>query len=151
MNSGVGRRFQRYAKFPLQLAAASPWLTTTVITRRDEGHDCRGARAFPDRRLMLAFQPHRYSRTRDCFEDFVAVLNGVDALVLAEVLAPVSRRWLAATVVRCACARVAGKIEPSLSMISPTCRKPFWIAARDGDGGDYDGAPVRLAAYRSSW
>lgn len=40
--------------------------------------------AFPGRRLMLAFQPHRYSRTRDCFEDFIGVLNGVDVLALAE-------------------------------------------------------------------
>ena len=41
--------------------------------------------AFPDRRLVLAFQPHRYTRTRDCFEDFVRVLSTVDALLLAEV------------------------------------------------------------------
>jgi UDP-N-acetylmuramate--alanine ligase len=43
--------------------------------------------AFPGRRLVLAFQPHRYTRTRDCFEDFVRVLSGVDALLLAEVYA----------------------------------------------------------------
>ena len=41
--------------------------------------------AFPGRRLVLAFQPHRFTRTRDCFEDFVKVLSGVDALVLADV------------------------------------------------------------------
>ena len=43
--------------------------------------------AFAGRRLVLAFQPHRYTRTRDLFEDFVKVLCGVDALVLAEVYA----------------------------------------------------------------
>ena len=42
---------------------------------------------WPDRRLVLAFQPHRYSRTRDCFEDFTMVLSEVDALVLLEVYA----------------------------------------------------------------
>ena len=43
--------------------------------------------AFPGRRLVLAFQPHRFTRTRDLFEDFVRVLCGVDALLLAEVYA----------------------------------------------------------------
>ena len=43
--------------------------------------------AFPGRRLVLAFQPHRYTRTRDCFEDFIKVLGTVDALVLADVYA----------------------------------------------------------------
>ena len=41
--------------------------------------------AWPEKRLVVAFQPHRYTRTRDCFEDFVKVLSGVDVLVLAEV------------------------------------------------------------------
>jgi UDP-N-acetylmuramate--alanine ligase len=41
--------------------------------------------AFPGRRLVLAFQPHRYTRTRDCFADFVAVLKGFDAVLLTEV------------------------------------------------------------------
>ena len=43
--------------------------------------------AFPDRRLLLVFQPHRYTRTRDLFEDFVKVLSTVDALLLSEVYA----------------------------------------------------------------
>ena len=43
--------------------------------------------AFPGRRLVLAFQPHRYTRTRDLFEDFVKILSGVDTLLLAEVYA----------------------------------------------------------------
>jgi UDP-N-acetylmuramate--alanine ligase len=43
--------------------------------------------AFPDKRLLLSFQPHRFTRTRDLFEDFVKVLSGVDALALAEVYA----------------------------------------------------------------
>ena len=69
--------------------------------------------AFPERRLVLAFQPHRYTRTRDLFEDFVGVLSTVDALLLAEVYpageAPIvaaDGRALARAV------RVAGKVEP---------------------------------------
>lgn len=83
---GVGRRFQRYGEVELQSGG-----NFTLID--DYGHHpvemaatlaaVRGA--FPGRRLVLAFQPHRYTRTRDLFEDFVKVLCSVDALVLAEV------------------------------------------------------------------
>ena len=85
---GVGRRFQRYGEITLQGGGSF-----TLID--DYGHHpvemaatlaaVRGA--FPGRRLVLAFQPHRYTRTRDLFEDFVKVLCGVDALLLAEVYA----------------------------------------------------------------
>jgi UDP-N-acetylmuramate--alanine ligase len=69
--------------------------------------------AFPGRRLLLAFQPHRFSRTRDCFEDFVKVLSGVDALVLAEVYAAGELPIVAADGRALARAlRVAGKVEP---------------------------------------
>jgi UDP-N-acetylmuramate--alanine ligase len=84
---GVGRRFQHYGEIKLQTGSF------TLID--DYGHHpvemaatlaaVRGA--FPGRRLVLAFQPHRYTRTRDLFEDFVKVLCGVDALLLAEVYA----------------------------------------------------------------
>ena len=85
---GVGRRFQRYGEIALPDGGSF-----TLID--DYGHHpvemratleaVRGA--FSGRRLVLAFQPHRYTRTRDLFEDFVKVLCGVDALVLAEVYA----------------------------------------------------------------
>ena len=85
---GVGRRFQRYGEVSLPGGG-----TATLID--DYGHHpaemaatlaaVRGA--FPDKRLLLAFQPHRYTRTRDLFEDFVKVLSSVDALLLAEVYA----------------------------------------------------------------
>lgn len=82
---GVGRRFQSYGEFDLG--------GRQVLLVDDYGHHPReiaatvqAARAaYPTRRLVLAFQPHRYSRTRDLFEDFVRVLSDVDALVLAEV------------------------------------------------------------------
>jgi UDP-N-acetylmuramate--alanine ligase len=85
---GVGRRFQRYGDVP-----AKDGGVFTVID--DYGHHpvemaatlaaARGA--FPGRRLVLAFQPHRYTRTRDCFEDFVKVIGRADAVLLAEVYA----------------------------------------------------------------
>ena len=85
---GVARRFQRYGEITLASGGSFTLLD-------DYGHHpvemaatlsaVRGA--FPDRRLVLAFQPHRYTRTRDLFEDFVKILGGVDALLLAEVYA----------------------------------------------------------------
>ena len=111
---GVGRRFQRYGELPLPKGGA-----VTVID--DYGHHpvemtatiaaARGA--FPGRRLVLAFQPHRYSRTRDCFEDFVQVLGTVDALLLTEVYAAGEAPVVAAdgrSLIRAV--RVTGKIEP---------------------------------------
>ena len=111
---GVGRRFQRYGE--IGLAAGGSF---TLID--DYGHHpaemaatiaaARGA--FPGRRLMLAFQPHRYTRTRDCFEDFVRVLSTVDALALAEVYAAGEAPIVAADGRALARAlRVAGKVEP---------------------------------------
>ena len=83
---GVGRRFQRYGEIPL--AAGGSF---TLVD--DYGHHpvemaatleaARGA--YPNRRLVLAFQPHRFTRTRDCFGEFVQVLRNFDALVLTEV------------------------------------------------------------------
>ncbi|MEJ5210506.1 MAG: UDP-N-acetylmuramate--L-alanine ligase [Burkholderiales bacterium] len=111
---GVGRRFQRYGEVPLPGGE-----TFTLID--DYGHHpvemaatlaaARGA--FPGRRLVLAFQPHRYTRTRDLFEDFVQVLSTVDVLLLTEVYpageAPIvaaDGRALARAV------RVLGRVEP---------------------------------------
>ena len=85
---GVGRRMQRYGEITLASGG-----TFTLID--DYGHHpvemkatiaaVRGA--FPGKRLLLAFQPHRFTRTRDLFEDFVKVLSGVDALALADIYA----------------------------------------------------------------
>ncbi|MDO8961569.1 MAG: UDP-N-acetylmuramate--L-alanine ligase [Methylophilus sp.] len=83
---GVGRRFERYGEIPARTGGAF-----TLID--DYGHHpvemqaviaaARGA--FPNRRLVMAFQPHRYTRTRDCFEDFVSVLSTTDVALLTEV------------------------------------------------------------------
>jgi UDP-N-acetylmuramate--alanine ligase len=82
---GVGRRFQQLGDFPCG--------TSSVRLVDDYGHHPRevdatikaARQSFPDRRLVMMFQPHRYTRTRDCFEDFVQVLSTVDALLLLDV------------------------------------------------------------------
>ena len=113
--NGVGRRFQHYGEQP----AAAGGGTFTLID--DYGHHpaeiaatLEAARvAFPGRRLVLAFQPHRYTRTRDLFEDFVRVLSSVDVLLLAEVYAAGEAPIVAADGRSLARAlRVAGKVEP---------------------------------------
>lgn len=111
---GVGRRFERYGEVKAPVGG-----TFTLID--DYGHHpvemqaviaaARGA--FPDRRLVLAFQPHRYTRTRDCFEDFVKVLSSADAVLLTEVYSAGEAPIVAAdgrSLVRAV--RVAGKVEP---------------------------------------
>jgi UDP-N-acetylmuramate--alanine ligase len=111
---GVGRRFQRYGEISLAGGGAF-----TLID--DYGHHpvemaatieaARGA--FPGRRLMLVFQPHRYTRTRDVFEDFVRVLSSVDVLLLTEVYAAGEAPIVAADGRALARAvRVGGKVEP---------------------------------------
>jgi UDP-N-acetylmuramate--alanine ligase len=90
--------------------------------------------AFPGRRLVLAFQPHRYTRTRDCFEDFVKVIGAADAVLLAEVYAAGETPIVAADGRALARAlRVAGKLEPIF--VDDIATMPQVIAdnARDGD------------------
>jgi UDP-N-acetylmuramate--alanine ligase len=111
--TGVGRRFARHG----EVAIAGGGFTLID----DYGHHpaeiaatlaaARGA--FPQQRLVLAFQPHRYTRTRDCFEDFVRVLSGADVLVLSEVYPAGEAPIVAADGRSLARAlRVAGRIEP---------------------------------------
>ncbi|QRX83877.1 UDP-N-acetylmuramate--L-alanine ligase [Glaciimonas sp. PAMC28666] len=90
---GVGRRFTRYGEISVPVRSGQSTGTYALVD--DYGHHpvettatisaARGA--YPGRRLVLAFQPHRYTRTRDLFDDFVKVLSTVDVLVLAEVYA----------------------------------------------------------------
>ena len=134
---GVGRRFQRYG----DVKTADGQGRFTVID--DYGHHpvemaatlaaARGA--FPGRRLVLAFQPHRYSRTRDCFEDFVKVIGqGCDTVLLAEVYAAGEAPIVAADGRSLARAlRVAGKVEPVFVDEIGDMPQTVLANARDGD------------------
>ena len=108
--------------------------------------------AFPDRRLVLAFQPHRYTRTRDCFEDFVKVLSTVDGLLLAEVYAAGEAPIVAAEGRSLARAiRVAGTVEPVFVEDIADMPRMILSAARDGDvvitmgAGSIGAVPGKLA------
>ena len=133
--TGVGRRFQRYGEIALDGGG-----TFTLID--DYGHHpaemaatiaaARGS--FPGRRLVLAFQPHRYTRTRDLFEDFVRILSTVDALILTEVYpageAPIvaaDGRALARAV------RVGGKVEPVFVDAVADVPEALRAVVREGD------------------
>jgi UDP-N-acetylmuramate--alanine ligase len=134
--NGVGRRFQRYG----ELTPNNGDGAYTLID--DYGHHpvemaatiaaARGA--FPGRRLVLAFQPHRFTRTRDCFEDFVKVLSTVDALVLTEVYSAGESPIVAADGRALARAiRVAGKVEPVFVDTVDELPDAVTTIARNGD------------------
>jgi len=132
---GVGRRFQRHGEIALPGGGRY-----TLID--DYGHHPAEMaatidavrRSFPARRIVLAFQPHRYTRTRDLFEDFVNVLATVDALVLTEVYAAGEAPIVAADGRALARAlRVAGKIEPVFVEDVGGVADAIASLARDGD------------------
>jgi len=152
---GVGRRFQSYGDIAVR--AANGGGKFTVI--EDYGHHpveiaatlaaARGA--FPGRRLVLSFQPHRYTRTRDCFEDFVKVIGHADAVLLAEVYAAGEQPIVAADGRSLARAvRVAGKVEPVFVDDIAEMPQAIHEMARDGDvvicmgAGSIGGVPARL-------
>jgi len=155
---GVGRRFQRYGE-----VAAKSGGSFTLID--DYGHHpvemaatlaaARGA--FPGRRLVLAFQPHRYTRTRDCFEDFVKVIGEADAVLLAEVYAAGEAPIVAADGRALARAlRVAGKVEPVFVDDIAAMPQAITDNARDGDvvmcmgAGSIGGVPAKVVALQGA-
>nr|WP_034329313.1 UDP-N-acetylmuramate--L-alanine ligase [Herbaspirillum sp. B39] len=157
--NGVGRRFTRYGEVPITDAQGNPAGHFTLVD--DYGHHpvetaatiaaARGA--YPGRRLVLAFQPHRYTRTRDLFEDFVKVLSSPDVLVLGEVYSAGEAPIVAADGRSLAHAlRAAGKVEPvfvdDIGDMPETVRN----VVRDGDvvmtmgAGSISAVPGRLVA-----
>jgi UDP-N-acetylmuramate--alanine ligase len=154
--SGVGRRFQRYGEVALPDGGA-----ITLID--DYGHHpaemeatlaaVRGA--YPGRRVVLAFQPHRYTRTRDLFEDFVRVLGAADVLLLAEVYAAGEEPIIAADSRALARAlRVQGKVEPIFVEQVTDLPQALLATARDGDvvltmgAGSIGNVPVWMHSTR---
>ena len=151
---GVGRRFQCHGDVTLTAGGAF-----TLID--DYGHHpvemaatlAAARESFPDRRVVLVFQPHRYTRTRDLFEDFVRVLSTADAVVLAEVYpageAPIvaaDGRALARAI------RVAGRVEPVFVEAVGDIATAIRGLARDGDvvvtmgAGSIGSVPAQLSA-----
>ena len=151
---GVDRRFQRYGQVEIPAGGAF-----TLID--DYGHHpvemaatlAAARESFPGRRVVLAFQPHRFTRTRDLFEDFVRVLSTADALVLADVYpageAPIvaaDGRALARAV------RVAGRVEPVFVESIADMAAAIRDVARDGDvvltmgAGSIGGVPPQLTS-----
>nr|MBP7468625.1 UDP-N-acetylmuramate--L-alanine ligase [Thauera sp.] len=161
--NGVGRRFQRYGEVALLDQDGDEAGSFTLVD--DYGHHpvemaatiaaARGA--FPDRRLVLAFQPHRYTRTRDCFEDFVKVLSSVDGLLLAEVYAAGETPVVAADGRSLARAiRVAGTVEPVFVEDIGDMPRMILSAARAGDvvitmgAGSIGAVPGKLASIEEA-
>jgi UDP-N-acetylmuramate--alanine ligase len=155
---GVGRRFTRYGEIKLPDVDGKPGGSFALVD--DYGHHpvetaatlaaARGA--FPGRRLVLAFQPHRYTRTRDLFEDFVKVLSSADALVLAEVYAAGEQPIVAADGRSLAHAlRVLGKVEPVFVEDIADMPATITTLVKDGDvvitmgAGSISGVPGKLA------
>ncbi|MGV8932545.1 MAG: UDP-N-acetylmuramate--L-alanine ligase [Luteimonas sp.] len=152
---GIGRRFNLLAQLRTSQGAS-------VQLVDDYGHHPKELAAvfaaarggWPDKRLVVAFQPHRYSRTRDLFDDFAAVLSDVDALVLTEVypageapIAGADARSLARAI------RVRGRIDPVVVNSPLELREVLPDVLRDGDllllmgAGDIGAAAQQLAAH----
>ena len=146
---GVGRRFQSYGELDGGFTLIDDYghhpaeMAATIDAARG---------AFPGRRVVLAFQPHRYTRTRDLFEDFVRVLSGVDVLLLGEVYAAGEAPIVAADGRSLARAlRLAGKVEPIF--VEDIAEMPGAIrrVAEAGDvvitmgAGSIGGVPAQLA------
>lgn len=155
--NGVGRRFTRYGEISLPTVNGEPAGSYALVD--DYGHHpvetaatlaaARGA--YPGRRLVLAFQPHRYTRTRDLFEDFVGVLSSADALVLAEVYAAGEQPIVAADGRALAHAlRVVGKVEPIFVADIADMPAALLLMLKDGDvvitmgAGSISNVPSRL-------
>jgi UDP-N-acetylmuramate--alanine ligase len=153
--AGVGRRFTRYGEVAIQGGG-----TFTLVD--DFGHHpvetevtlAAARAAYPGRRLVLAFQPHRYTRTRDLFEDFARVLSVVDLLVLVEVYpageAPIvgaDGRALVRAI------RARGKTEPVFVETIGEVPETIMNLVRDGDvvltmgAGSISGVPAKLLNY----
>ncbi|MGO2231260.1 glutamate ligase domain-containing protein, partial [Psychrobacter sp.] len=124
---GVGRRFEQHASVSID--------DGDVLLIDDYGHHpkevdatIKAARqSFPDRRLVMLFQPHRYSRTRDCYDDFVEVLSEVDELLLLDVYSAGESPILGADTKSLARSiRLRGEVEPTIidkDNLAPTMQR----------------------------
>lgn len=151
--AGIGRRFNQLARLPLAGGGE-------VVLVDDYGHHPKELAAvfdaarggWGDKRLVVAFQPHRYSRTRDLFDEFAAVLSTVDALVLTEVypageapIAGADAKALARSI------RTRGRVDPVVVGGAGDLRDALAGVLRDGDlllmmgAGDIGAAAQQIA------
>ena len=151
--AGIGRRFNQLARLPLAGGG-------DVVLVDDYGHHPKELAAvfdaarggWGDKRLVVAFQPHRYSRTRDLFDEFAAVLSTVDALVLTEVypageapIAGADAKALARSI------RTRGRVDPVVVGGAGDLRDALAGVLRDGDlllmmgAGDIGAAAQQIA------
>ena len=151
--AGIGRRFNQLAKLPLAAGG-------DVVLVDDYGHHPKELAAvfeaarggWADKRLVVAFQPHRYSRTRDLFDEFAAVLSTVDALVLTEVypageapIAGADAKSLARSI------RTRGRVDPVVVGSAGELADALAGVLRDGDlllmmgAGDIGAAAQQIA------
>ena len=155
--AGVGRRFTKYGDVAIPSGG-----TFTLVD--DFGHHpiemevttAAARAAYPGRRLLLAFQPHRYSRTRDLFEDFAKVLSTVDVLVLSDVYAAGEAPIVAADGRALAHAiRARGKTEPVFVENIADMPETIMNVVRDGDvvltmgAGSISGVPAKLTNWKA--
>ncbi|XKH00126.1 UDP-N-acetylmuramate--L-alanine ligase [Marinobacter nauticus] len=151
--AGVGRRFQVYGEYQIEQGSV------TLVD--DYGHHptevqavIRAAReAWPERRIVMLYQPHRFSRTRDLYEDFVRVLSEVDALLLMEVYAAGESAIPGADGrALCRSIRQRGNVEPVFVEKNDNIESVLSNVLRNGDllitqgAGDIGGVAARLAA-----
>ena len=150
---GIGRRFQLYGEITTA--------TGRVLMIDDYGHHPREIAAtvkairagWPQRRLVVAFQPHRYSRTRDLFEDFAIVLSEVDALALLEVY-PAGEASIAGADGRALSRAIRGRGKVDPVFVDEIKKLPAALGGilRDGDvlltlgAGDIGAAAAKLAS-----
>ena len=153
---GVGRRFQRYGDVALGGGGCYSLIDDYGHHPAEMAATLEAARAaFPGRRLVLAFQPHRYTRTRDLFDDFVRVLGTADALVLTDVYpageAPIAGAGGGALV---RALRAAGRVEPTFVEDVAAVPAAIRALARDGDvvlvmgAGSIGSVPAQLTGAR---
>ncbi len=155
---GVGRRFQRYGEVALPTGGALSLIDDYGHHPVEMAATIAAARgAFPGRRLVLAFQPHRYTRTRDCFEDFVKVIGQADAVLLGEVYAAGEAPIVAADGRSLARAlRVAGKVEPVFVDDVADMPQAILDNGRDGDvvicmgAGSIGAVPAKVVELATS-
>lgn len=151
--NGVGRRFTRYGEVALDGGGSFALVDDYGHHPVEMAATLAAARgAYPNRRLVLAFQPHRYTRTRDLFEDFVKVMSTADAVVLAEVYAAGEAPIVAAdgrAMTRAL--RVLGKVEPIFVENMQDMPEALRQMLRDGDvlivmgAGSISSVPAKLA------